>query len=412
MFWVRGKSTLHLLLVAATIILIASCSSPVEGGRPSATSNASAPSPGESVAPSPTPMTPPPSIPSPTMSTCGRLVQELTLRERVGQLLMVGIGSSGPTESDADVLATTRAGSVLLLGNSTIGRQGTQEVTRRTLRAARQPEHIQTMIAVDQEGGSVQRLKGTGFDPIPSAVQQARLSDRRLAAEAKTWGQQLQSAGIDANLAPVADVVPRSTIDRNEPIGQLRRGYGSDPVLVAAKVTAFVSGMARAGVVTSLKHFPGLGRVRGNTDFRSDVVDTVTRRDDPALAGFSSGVEAGAEMVMVSSATYSRLDQRHRAAFSPTVLRGMIRGDLDFTGVIISDDLAASAMRDVSAGSRVVRFLAAGGDLAIIGDPAMTEVAADTVVVRARQDPGFAKIVATSATRVAELKQRHGLADC
>ena len=346
------------------------------------------------------------------MSTCGRLVQELTLRERVGQLLMVGIGSSGPTESDADVLATTRAGSVLLLGNSTIGRQGTQEVTRRTLRAARQPEHIQTMIAVDQEGGSVQRLKGTGFDPIPSAVQQARLSDRRLAAEAKTWGQQLQSAGIDANLAPVADVVPRSTIDRNEPIGQLRRGYGSDPVLVAAKVTAFVSGMARAGVVTSLKHFPGLGRVRGNTDFRSDVVDTVTRRDDPALAGFSSGVEAGAEMVMVSSATYSRLDQRHRAAFSPTVLRGMIRGDLDFTGVIISDDLAASAMRDVSAGSRVVRFLAAGGDLAIIGDPAMTEVAADTVVVRARQDPGFAKIVATSATRVAELKQRHGLADC
>jgi beta-N-acetylhexosaminidase len=301
---------------------------------------------------------------------------------------------------------------VLLLGNSTIGREGIEDVTRRTLRATRQPEDIQTMIAADQEGGSVQRLKGTGFDSIPSAVQQAKLSDRRLAAEAKTWGQQLQSAGITANLAPVADVVPRSMIGRNEPIGQLRRGYGSDPVLVAAKVRAFVSGMASAGVATSLKHFPGLGRVRGNTDFRSDVVDTVTRRGDPALAGFSSGVEAGADMVMVSSATYSKLDPKHRAVFSPTVLRSMIRGDLDFTGVIISDDLAASAMRDVSAGSRVARFVAAGGDLAIIGDPATAEVAADAVVVRARQNPAFAKLVAASATRVAELKQRHGLADC
>jgi beta-N-acetylhexosaminidase len=325
---------------------------------------------------------------------------------------MVGISSSGPTEADAEVLATTRAGSVLLLGNSTIGREGIEDVTRRTLRATRQPEDIRTMIAVDQEGGSVQRLKGTGFDPIPSAVKQAKLSDRRLIAEAKAWGRQLQSAGITANLAPVADVVPRSMIDHNEPIGQLRRGYGSDPELVAAKVRAFVSGMERAGVATSLKHFPGLGRVRGNTDFRSDVVDTMTRRGDPALAGFSSGVEAGADMVMVSSATYGKLDPKHRAAFSPTVLRGMIREDLDFTGVIISDDLAASAMRDVSPGSRVARFLAAGGDLAIIGDPAMTEVAADAVVVKARQDPAFAKLVAASATRVVELKQRHGLADC
>jgi beta-N-acetylhexosaminidase len=357
-------------------------------------------------------MMPPTSMPSPTMSACMKLVQELTLRERVGQLLMVGVSSSGPTESDAEVLATTRAGSVLLLGNSTIGRKAIEDVTRRTLRAARQPEHVQTMIAVDQEGGSVQRLKGTGFDRIPSAVQQARLSDRRLAARAKAWGQQLQSAGINANLAPVADVVPRSMIDRNEPIGQLRRGYGSDPVLVAAKVRAFVSGMAKAGVATSLKHFPGLGRVRGNTDFRSDVVDTVTRRGDPALAGFRSGVEAGADMVMVSSATYSNLDPKQRAAFSPTVLRGMIRGDLDFTGVIISDDLAATAMQDVSPRSRVTRFLAAGGDLAIIGDPAMTKVAADAVIVRARQDPAFAELVTASATRVAEVKQRHGMADC
>ncbi len=325
---------------------------------------------------------------------------------------MVGISSSGPSESQAKVLSTTRAGSVLLLGNSAVGREGIDDVTARTQRASEPPDRTQTLIAADQEGGLVQRLKGTGFDSIPSAVRQAQLSDDELTAEAQRWGTQLRRAGITANLAPVADVVPSSMINLNEPIGQLRRGYGPDPAVVAAKVAAFVSGMKSAGIATSLKHFPGLGRVRGNTDFESNVVDPVTRRGDPALEGFTSGVHAGADMVMVSSATYSKIDAKHRAAFSRTVLRAMIRGDLRFSGVIISDDLAASAMQDLSPSTRVVRFLRAGGDLAIIGDPAIAESAADGVIAEAHSDPAFARHLAASARRVTELKRRHGLADC
>jgi beta-N-acetylhexosaminidase len=346
------------------------------------------------------------------MPACAALVNSMSLRERVGQLLMVGISSSGHTDADEEVLDATRAGSVLLLGNTMIGRDGIERVTRQARRASEPPDGVRTLIAADQEGGLVQRLRGEGFDTIPSAVRQAELSDHKLKAEAKTWGLQLKRAGVNANLAPVADVVPSSMINVNEPIGQLRRGYGSDPALVAAKVTAFVSGMKAAGVATSLKHFPGLGRVRGNTDFRSDVVDQTTRRHDPALAGYTSGIGAGADMVMMSSATYTKIDPKHRAAFSPQILRGMIRSDLHFTGVIISDDLAASAMQDLSPGARVVRFLAAGGDLAIIGDPTLSRVAADAVIEEARQDRAFAKLVAASATRITELKSRYGLADC
>jgi beta-N-acetylhexosaminidase len=336
----------------------------------------------------------------------------MTIRERVGQLLMLGVNSGGLTQSDVKVLAETRPGSVLLLGNSTVGAARIEDVTRQVRRANEAPDGVRILIAADQEGGLVQRLRGKGFEPIPSAIRQAQLSDRELTAEAQIWGRQLKRAGVTANLAPVADVVPPAMTDLNEPIGQLRRGYGSDPASVAAKVSAFVSGMHAAGVSTAVKHFPGLGRVRGNTDFRSDVTDWITTRNDPALAGFRSGVRVGTDMIMVSSATYTKIDSRRRATFSRTVLREMIRRDLQFTGVIISDDLAAAAMQDLSPKERVIRFLTAGGDLAILGDPDIAKTAADGVVARARQDEDFARLVAASALRVIELKRRNGLAGC
>jgi beta-N-acetylhexosaminidase len=340
------------------------------------------------------------------------VVAKMSLREQVGQLLMVGINSAGPTNADAAVIEATRAGSILLLGNSTAGLTAVHRVTVRVREVARRPEQVGTLVAVDQEGGLVQRLKGTGFSTMPSAVSQGKLANSTLAADAKSWGRQLRTAGIDVNLAPVADVVPASMININQPIGELRRYYSTSPSVVAAKVRAFVAGMSSAGVATSVKHFPGLGRVRGNTDFQANVVDSTTVRHDAALAGFVAGTKAGVDMVMVSSATYSKIDSKHRAAFSSVVIRTMIRRDLGFTGVVISDDLAARAMQDLTPGTRVIRFIEAGGDLAIIGDPTIAQRAADSVVAEAERDPAFARLVAVSATRVVQLKHRRGLAAC
>jgi beta-N-acetylhexosaminidase len=110
----------------------------------------------------------------------------------------------------------------------------------------------------------------------------------------------------------------------NKPIGQLRRGYGPSPKKVAAKVTAFTEGMNRAGIATAVKHFPGLGRVRGNTDYMTRVVDPTTTRHDAALAGFKAAVNANVDMVMVSSAFYLKIDDEHRAAFSTMIINDML----------------------------------------------------------------------------------------
>ena len=111
------------------------------------------------------------------------------------------------------------------------------------------------------------------------------------------------------------------------------------------------------------KHFPGLGRVTGNTDFTSDVVDTVTTADDPYLDSFRAVINAGVPYVMVAEATYTQIDPAHLAVFSPTVMR-LLRNGLGFQGVILSDDLGeAAAVASIPAAQRAIDFLDAGGDL-------------------------------------------------
>jgi beta-N-acetylhexosaminidase len=316
------------------------------------------------------------------------------------------------SDSEAEQLAALKVGSVLPLGNSTAGVSAIRHLTTSIKRRVGSDHGVKVLLAADQEGGLVQRLAGPGFDTIPSAEQQAEMSDSELQSSAAEWGHQLASAGIDANLAPVSDVVPASIGSANQPIGALHRGYGPRPTVVARKNTAFIKGMESADIATSVKHFPGLGIVRGNTDVSTDVTDDVTTRHDPRLAGFRAGVQNGVDMVMVSSATYTKIDPDSPATYSHVVLHDMIRGDLGFKGVIISDDLLGKALSSVPVADRALRFIRSGGDLAIVGQPADVEPMVRAVRKAARHDPDLRAAVQDAATRVLIMKARHGLTDC
>jgi beta-N-acetylhexosaminidase len=117
-------------------------------------------------------------------------------------------------------------------------------------------------------------------------------------------------------------------------------------------------------------------------------------------------------MVMVSSAFYRKIDAEHRAAFSTMIMDEMLRKDLGFSGVVISDDLAAAAMRVLPAEERARRFLRAGGDLLIVGDASLANTMAEAIKREASDDPAFEERVTNSATRVVAMKERRGLADC
>jgi len=267
------------------------------------------------------------------------------------------------------------------------------------------------LVAANQEGGLIQGLAGPGFDTIPSALTQGTMAPSTLQAKAARWGAQLRAAGINLNFAPVADVVPAGTDAKNAPIGELQREYGHDPATVSSHVVAFIAGMQAAGVAATAKHFPGLGRVTGHTDFTANVEDTVTIRTDPYLAPFAKAVRAHVPFVMVSLATYEQIDPAHLAVFSPTIIGGMLRGDLAFR-VVISDALGATAVASIPPGTRAVDFFNAGGDMIVVNQLAAAIEMAKAIAVHASENPLFRKHIDGAALRVLRVKDAAGLLPC
>lgn len=363
-----------------------------------------------SVVPSHTPSSASPSA-SPTadpVTACvDRTLAGMDAAERAGQLFMIGV--TGGSAAEVALLKKQRVGAVILMGQTASGMRGTKAIVTRLQRAA--PTELPLLVAADQEGGLVQRLKGAGFSTIPAARTQATWPDATLRSRARTWARQLRAAGVTFDLAPVADIVPAGFESANAPIGRLRRGYGSDPAVVSRKVAAVVAGFDEAGVAAAVKHFPGIGRVRGNTDFATGVVDRTTRPDDPALRPFFDAADAGVAAVMISTVTYSRIDPKHQAVYSAKVL-GLLR-DRGYAGVLITDDVgAAASLRRIPVSERGWRFVAAGGDLVINVAPGLATRMIAGLRSKAAKDPSVAAKVNASVRRVLTLKADLGLLRC
>jgi beta-N-acetylhexosaminidase len=308
-------------------------------------------------------------------------------RTQVAQLFVAGIrldDLSGGAE-----LAATGVGGIFLAGRSRAA-AADLAATVATWQAAVPGPRL--WVAADQEGGNVQTLRGPGFDVLPTALQQGALPAPELSGLADRLGASLAGAGLNLDLAPVADVVPAGTEQSNPPIGVFARQYGSTPDAVVTAAGTIVGGLAAHGVTATLKHFPGLGRVQQNTDTSAHVVDGTTTATDGQVGAFGRLAGSAAHpFVMVSSAVYTLIDPTSQAVFSHVVLTDLLRTQLGFGGVIITDDVGtARAVLAVPAGDRAVGFLAAGGTLVLTVDPTLVPGMIDAVVARIDSDPAFA----------------------
>ena len=378
-----------------------------------------------SSSPSARPTTPKPAAssatPSPTAAASGTPSATATattgalagwsLEEKVGQLMMVGVDAQAPTQTSTQAVETHHVGNIFIAGRTTAGSQATQKVISSfTSKVGPATTHATPMlVATDQEGGEVQVLAGSGFSDIPSALDQSAQPRDQLVASARTWGKELADVGVNMNLAPVADLVDIARPASNEPIGRWGREYGHDAATVSSQAGAFAEGMQASKVIPTYKHFPGLGRVKDNTDTSAGVVDsTTTRSADTAVSViFGAAIAAGAPVIMVSSATYSLIDPSAPAVFSSTIVTDMLRREMGFSGVVITDDVSAAVqVQDVSAGDRAVRAIRAGCDIVLASaDPTVAADMVKALISTARSDPAFAARVDESATRVLNLKK-------
>ena len=251
------------------------------------------------------------------------------------------------------------------------------------------------IVAIDQEGGEVKRLATLPPDVAPPelAGDPAAAADQGLAT-----GEALGDIGVNVDFAPVLDVPasPDSFV--------ASRAFGDDPASVAEAGTAFATGLADGGVEATAKHFPGLGRSAANTDLEPSEVTDGERALRADLAPFQSAIDAGIGLVMLSSATYPALDPDSPAFGSPAIADELLRDELGFGGVTITDDLGAGAVRaSYSADDAALAAAAGGSDLLLFALTSQPGVL-DSLVRAAERGELDPAALEASCVRVAALR--------
>jgi beta-N-acetylhexosaminidase len=340
------------------------------------------------------------------------------LRQRAGLLVMRGFRGFAIDDDDAVVtdLRDRGLGSVILFdtdgpsGSKERNVQSPQQVRALTdsLRAA--AGGLPPLIAVDQEGGLVTRFKERhGFPAVPGARQLGDRGDPDITETAAgALADALVAAGVNLNLAPVVDV---NVWDDNPIIAGKGRSYSSDPEEVAVHAGAFIRAHRDRGILTCLKHFPGHGSSRNDSHVGFTDVTKTWSRDE--LIPFRRLLEHGLVDAMMTAHVFNgAFDDSYPATLSPAMINGLLRDELGFDGVVISDDMGMGAIsKQYGLEESVARCLGAGVDILTLANQTsyeedITERTADLIVDLVASGRLAERRVDESAQRVLKLRAR------
>jgi beta-N-acetylhexosaminidase len=320
-------------------------------------------------------------------------VDALSLEQQVGQVVVLSFSGTTVPEYVREALRERRVAGVILFGGNITGRDGLRRLTRELQSHGGRP-----IVAVDQEGGTVRRLPWAG----PFVAQPEQYARGSVRAEAETAARALRAAGVDVTFAPVADVP--SVHDA----ALARRSFSRDPRAVSDAVRAAVRAWRAGGVAATVKHFPGLGGAPANTD---DAIVTIRRTraalDAVDLPPFAEAVAAGVPLVMVGHARYPALDRFRIASQSRPIVQELLRDELGFRGVVVTDSLEAEASLATGSITKVSeRALRAGADLLLLTGRGSYRPVYEHLLATAERSPELRARIREAAARVLALKQR------
>lgn len=337
-----------------------------------------------------------------------------TLEQMAGQMIIVGFEGDGPNDAGVGAVATElaagRLGGVMYLRKNVSDLSTVREMNAMFRSAA--PD-LPPFITLDQEGGSVERLtKDVGFTEIPNAAAvAARNNPEQAEAIYERMAEGVAEQGFSVNFGPVADL---NTNTDNQIIARFGRSYSADPETVIAYDSAFIAAHHAAGLVTALKHFPGHGS--STADSHEGFVDITRTWSPDELEPYRALVAADmADMVMVGHlyhADYADGDGETPSSLSPRWIDGVLREELGFDGVVISDDLEMGAIRDhFTLEETVTKAVRAGMDILLFSNtadyrPGLAGEVLDILLAEAEGDAAFAARIEQSYERIVALKGR------
>ncbi len=395
-----------------TLILLGSCSPSL---KPAATS-----APELTLTPDPT--TPPSPTPSPTFTSITATPAADDLDVKIGQLVLVGfrglaVMSDSPIVQD---IIQRHIGGVVLFdydvpSSSPVRNiQSPQQLKALTASlqkfTAQQGAHTPLFIATDQEGGQVNRLKPEfGFPPSVSEQYLGTLNDPATTRRyAETTAQTLSQMGLNLNLAPVVDL---NTNPTNPIIGQLERSFSADPTIVTNNSLEVIKAHSESGVLTTLKHFPGHGS--STADSHLGFVDVTNTWSQVELEPYRRIIAAGmCDAVMTAHIFNAHLDPDLPATLSQRIITGILREQLHYDGVVMSDDMQMKAISDYYGFDNAIQLaINAGVDIITIANTVVYDDQAATKTVaaikRAVQDGKISRDrIEQSYQRIMKLKAR------
>ena len=339
------------------------------------------------------------------------------VEDMAGQMVMVGftgtaIGDDG-VRALRDQVSRGEVGGVMFLRTNVESLASVRRINR-ALIAAR--PWLPPFIGLDQEGGQIERLtSAVGFAEIPSAHAIGGGTPEEAQAIYGGLAADLARQGFNVNFGPVVDL----DLNPDNPIiARYERAFGTDPDAVTAMASAFVEAHHEAGVATALKHFPGHGSSRDDT--HEGFVDVTGLWQSVEIEPYRGLIAAHlADMVMVGHLYNADIEgggvDRLPASLSPAWIEGVLRDELGFAGVVITDDLEMAAIRSrFDLHDTVVRAVEAGVDILLFSntteyDPALGTEVYEILVAEARDDPAFAARIAESYGRIMALKRDMGI---
>jgi beta-N-acetylhexosaminidase len=330
-------------------------------------------------------------------------VSGMSVGDMVGQMFVVSVVGTQPDYYIEKMVRKRNVGGVILFGYNMKSEEQVESLTSSLQQLSMQTDPaVPLFVAVDQEGGDI--ASAPWVAPQPAAAQVGSRADPDEAHDiAATMGRQLLWAGINTDFAPVVDTGFGAAIGN--------RSYGEDPELVARMGAAAVEGFEQAGVISAAKHFPNHGPATSD----SHVSLPVIRHDEQTLRSydlppFQAAVDAGVPMMMVGHLVYPAIDPHNPASLSREAI-SMVRRDLGFDGVVVTDDLAmAGAKGGGTPSEAAVEAVKAGADLLVVSSPPQQQADAYDAVVAAVESGEIPRSrIEKSVERLLTVKDRYHL---
>ncbi|HLU23129.1 MAG TPA: beta-N-acetylhexosaminidase [Bacillaceae bacterium] len=336
------------------------------------------------------------------------VIDNMSLEEKVGQMIFAGIDDTVLNENTKTLISKYNVGGLIFYGDNLQNPEQSVELLN-DVKTTNLDNRFPLFLGIDQEGGRVTRLPGNIVE-MPTNQQIGEIGNERFSYDfGELLGQQLNAFGFNMNFAPVLDV---NSNPNNPVIGD--RSFGNNVDIVSKLGIQTMKGIEAQHVIPVVKHFPGHGDTSVDSHLELPIVDKTREEiNELEIIPFQKAINEGTDVVMVAHILLPKIDPTYPSSMSTPIISGILREELQFNGVVMTDDMTMNAIMDhYGIGEAIVESVKAGSDIVLIAHDFSKVITAIDALVSAVESGEISESrINESVERIIKLKQKYKLKD-